>query len=296
MSIEKDKQQNKWIGFGIMLVLGLVWGSSFILIKKSLIAFSSNEVGLLRIGISALAFLPIAISSFKKITSKDLKFLIIVGLAGSGIPSFLFPLAQTQISSSVAGLLNSLTPLFTLILGILFFGNSFKWSKVGGVLIGLAGAALLILFGSSVGNDPVSWFSLFAILATVCYAISVNTVGTYLKHLKPITTSATSFLMVGIPALIYIICCSDIPSTVLTDEHGWQSLGYVTVLAILGTVLSTIIFFQLVRISNALFASMIAYVIPIVALGWGALDGELISFYHFIGMALILIGVYLSRK
>ena len=279
-----------------MLVLGLVWGSSFILIKKSLIAFSSNEVGLLRIGISALAFLPVALSSFKKITPKDIKLLLLVGLAGSGIPSFLFPLAQTQISSSVAGLLNSLTPLFTLILGIFFFGNGFKWTKVGGVLIGLVGAALLILFGSSIGNDPVSWFSLFAVLATICYAISVNTVGTYLQHLKPITTSATSFLMIGIPALVYIAFFSDIPNTVLTDEHGWQSLGYVSILALVGTVLSTIIFYQLVRISNALFASMIAYVIPIVALGWGALDGEMISFYHLIGMGLILMGVYLSRK
>ena len=278
-----------------MLFLSLVWGSSFILIKKSLIAFSSYEVGMLRIGISALAFLPIAVGAFRKIERKDLKFLLLVGLTGSGIPAFLFPLAQTQISSSVAGLLNSLTPLFTLVLGILFFKTAFKSSKLAGVLIGLVGAALLILFGENIGENAVSWYSAFAILATICYATSVNTVGTHLQHLDPITTSATSFLMVGIPAILYL-CFSDVPQTVMTHAHGLQSLGYVTILALIGTVLSTVIFFQLVRMSNALVASMIAYIIPVVALGWGAIDGEVISFYHFLGMSLILVGVYLSRK
>lgn len=290
-----DKRKKNWISWGIMLLLGLVWGSSFILIKKSLVAFSSYQVGVLRIGISALAFLPIGIQAFRKIKRSDLKWIILVGLAGSGIPSFLFPLAQTQISSSIAGLLNSLTPLFTLVLGILFFNTDYKFSKVAGVLIGLLGASLLILFGESFGENAVSWYSLFAVLATVCYATSVNTVGTHLQHLKPITTSATSFIIIGVPALVYILF-SDIPETVTQHPQGYESLTYVLILALLGTVLSTVIFFQLVRISNALIASMIAYIIPIVALGWGALDGELISLYHFVGMGLILVGVYLSRK
>ncbi len=278
-----------------MLFLGLVWGSSFILIKKSLIAFSSYQVGLLRIGISALAFMPIAIQSFRKIEKKDLKFIIIVGLTGSGIPAFLFPLAQTQISSSMAGLLNSLTPLFTLILGILFFGTAFKWSKVSGVLIGLLGAALLILFGEQIGQNAVSLYSFFAVLATICYATSVNTVGTHLQHISPITVSATSFLMVGVPAILYLLS-SDVPSIVTEHPHGWASLGYASILALFGTVISTVVFFQLVRLNNALFASMIAYIIPIVALGWGAIDGEQITLFHYLGMVLILVGVYLSRK
>ena len=123
----------------------------------------------------------------------------------------------------------------------------------------------------------------------------MNTVGSYLQHIRPITVSATSFLMIGIPAIIYLLF-SDVPQTVMTHPEGWSSLGYASILAIFGTVISTIMFFQLVRLNNALFASMIAYIIPIVALGWGALDGELITTFHFLGMGLILAGVYLSRK
>ncbi len=260
-----------------------------------MIAFSSQEVGLLRICISALAFLPLSLRYFKRIKRKDLVPLTVVGLCGTGIPSFLFPLAQTQISSSIAGVLNSLTPLFTLILGILFFKTVFSWSKVGGVLLGLLGAILLILYGESMDGAVNIYYSLFAVAATICYATSVNTVGTYLKELDPITTSACSFIIVGIPALLYLTT-TDIVMIVQTHEHGWQSLLAVSVLGLVGTVISTIIFFQLVQLSNALFASTIAYVIPIVALAWGAFDGEPITIYHGIGMLLILMGVYLSRK
>ena len=282
------------ISWGILLLLSLVWGSSYILIKKSLIAFTPVEVACLRLSISAIAFLPLFLWHIRNIEWSKLKYLAIVGITGSGLPAILFSTAQTEISSSVAGTLSSLTPLFTLIIGILFFKSVNAWSKLTGIIVGLLGAVLLIAFGQNVGIEGNLWYGIFILIGCVCYAISTNVVKTYLQEVSSFKISAIAFFIVGIPCLIYLLT-TNIIEVVSTHEHGWISLGAVTFLALGGTVMATVLFFKLVQLTNPLFASLISYLIPMIAILLGGFDGEPITILHLFGMGLILTGVYLTK-
>ena len=281
-----------WILLGL---LGLVWGSSYVLIKKRLEAFSPEQVACLRISITALAFTPVFILRFKKIDWSKLKYFAIVGFADSFFPAFLFAFAQTQISSSITGVLSSLTPLFTLALGILFFKTPFFWSKALGVLVGLAGAILLIVFGKEAGSDGNMWYGLLVVLGSLLYASSANTVGSHLQDMNALTISAVSFILIGVPAISYLFY-SNFTAVLIEKENGWAALGYIGILSIFGTVIATVLFFRLVQLTDAVFSSTVSYIIPLVAIMWGAVVGEPITFYHLIGMLLILSGVYISRK
>ena len=282
------------LSWGVLLLLSLVWGSSYILIKKSLVAFTPLQIGCLRLSISAIAFLPIFLWHFKEIEWSKLKYLIIVGICGSGLPAVLFPLAQTEISSSVAGTLSSLTPLFTLVVGALFFKAASAWSKLPGILVGLMGAIFLIAFGQEVGIKGNLWYGCFILIGCVCYAVSTNIVKEHLQYMSSFKISAIAFFIVGIPCLGYLLT-TDIVEIIQTHEYGWRSLGTVTVLALGGTLMATVLFFKLVQLTNPLFASLVSYLIPMIAMLLGAFDGESITIVHFIGMSLILVGVYLTK-
>lgn len=278
-----------------LLLLSVIWGSSYILIKKALIVFDPLQLGALRLSISALAFLPLLLYQLRRVDWKKWPFLLIVGLTGTGLPSFLFPLAQQGISSSLAGILNSLTPLFTLLLGVLIFRTRLIWAKVAGVVIGLGGATLLVLRGTGGALNGSTGYALLAVAAALCYAVSSNTVATYLRSVSSLLISAASFCMVGVPAGIYLFGATDFVNILTTHPEGWMGLGYVAILALFSTVLASIIFFQLVQWTTALFSSTVSYIVPIVALSWGLLDGETIEWVHVVGMGMILSGVYLSR-
>lgn len=289
------KTSTSSIGFATLLLLSLVWGSSFILIKKGLLAFSPLQVASLRITIAGFAFLPFFIYNFKKIDWSKIKGLLIVGFAGSAFPAVLFSIAQTEVSSSVAGVLNSLTPLFVLIQGLLFYGLVLTKEKLIGVILGFAGASFLILFGKDIASDGNQWYGMFIVLGTFCYALSVNTVQKYFQNISAINLSAAAYCLVAPLGLIYL-CCSDFVEVMQTHEEAMTSLGAITILSLAGTVIASIIFFKLVQMTSALFASMVAYLIPLVALGFGFFDGEQVTIFHFIGMAMILFGVYITKK
>lgn len=257
--------------------------------------YSPVQLACLRVSISAIAFFPFFLYQLKKVDWSKWPYLLLVGLTGSAIPSLLFSYAQTEVSSSIAGILNSLTPLFTLVLGVIIFGNQMIWSKLVGVLLGLAGAALLILLGKRAGLEGNLWYGLLIVIATICYATSVNTVGKYLKVMPSLTISTVAFTFVGIPMLFYLFT-TDFISVLQFEPGAYEALGYISILSLGGTFLATIIFFQLVQWTNPVFSSTVAYIIPIVALMWGVIDGELISIYHLLAIGLILGGVYLSRK
>lgn len=279
-----------------LIALSLVWGTSFILIKKSLIAFSAIQVACLRMSFSALAFMPLVFWHWSRIDWSRLKYLIIVGLTGTALPAIFFSTAQTQISSSLTGILNSLTPLFTLILGALFFNAKAGWAKVLGVIMGLIGASILILMSSTSSVEGNIWYALLVVAASLCYGTSSNVVGTYLKDMNALIISAASFGLVGIPGLIYLVFGTDFFYRMGHVDYAWTALGYVSLLALVGTVAASVLFFRLIQWTSPLFGSTVAYLIPIIALLWGVIDGESVYFFHFVGMALILAGVYLSRK
>lgn len=296
MNTSKAAPKNKTLlGWLLIIALSLVWGSSYILIKKGLIAYNPVQLASLRISISGLAFLPFFILNYKSIDWSKTKYYAIVGLTGNFFPAFLFALAQTEINSSVAGVLSSLTPLFTLLLGLLFYANTFSWYKTLAVLIGLFGASILILFGKEAGLQGNNLYALLVVLGALLYSISANTVKKHLQEIDPIALSTASFMIIFPPALIYLFT-TDFLTILNTSPSGYTSLGYIVLLAIAGTVIASILFYKLVQLTNAIFATMVSYLIPIVAIGWGYIDGESITLYHLIGMSFILLGVYISRK
>jgi drug/metabolite transporter (DMT)-like permease len=282
-----------WI---ILLVLTLIWGSSFILIKKGLVYFSSLQVGALRIAISFLFLLPFALFKVRKPNRKEWKFLILVGLIGSGMPAFLFAKAQTVIDSSLAGILNSLTPLFTLLIGITFFALRSRWYNFLGVLLGLTGAIGLINSSGSLGFEFNMQYAIYVIIATICYATNVNLVKFRLARLDPVTITAISFLVIGLPALLHLLIFTDFINRVGAQEGSLTGLLYIGILAVVGTGLALIIFNSLVKIASPVFASSVTYTIPLVAVFWGLADGETISWTAIVWMGMILFGVFLVNK
>lgn len=275
--------------------LAIAWGTSYILIKKGLIAFSPEQLASLRIGITAICFLPFFFIHLKKIQWSRWKQLFIVGFIGSFLPAVLFSTAQTKISSSLSGVLSSLTPLFTLLIGLLFFNVKSTWSKNIGVLLGLIGATWLLLVDRGLGDFKGMAFGSLVIGACICYSISSNVVKSYLQNMSSLVISSVSYLIVGLPA-IGLLFTTNFIEVMHTHPEAWSSLGYIFILAVSSTVLGSIFFFQLIKDTNVIFASTVSYLIPLVAILWGTLDGESITLLHFVGMAIILLGVYVARK
>ncbi|MGK0363773.1 MAG: drug/metabolite transporter (DMT)-like permease [Saprospiraceae bacterium] len=284
------------VNFAILIGLSIVWGSSFILIKKALIAFSPEQVASLRISISALAFLPVVLWNWKKIDWSKWKWLLVVGSTGSAIPAFLFSNAQMQLSSTITGILNSLSPLFTLTFGILLFGAAVIKRKVAGVLLGLFGAIIMTAIAEQGDMSGNLLYGLLVVCAAACYGLSANVVSFKLKEMKSLYLSAASFCMVGLPAIIYLLFYTDFPERMVMNENAQMSLYAILFLALIGTVVASVIFYYLIKKTSALFGSTVAYLMPIVSIAWGFFDGEIINLWHFAGMGLILGGVYLSRN
>ena len=278
-----------------ILVLAFIWGSSFILIKRSLVTFSGVEVGALRLIIASLVLLPVAFKKLSKIDRKHYKYLAIVGIVGNGLPAFLFAIAQTRLNSSLAGMINSLVPIFTLTLGYLVFGYRFDKYKVGGVLLGLAGASSLI-YSSKTGGDSDLLYALLVVFATICYATSVNVIKKYLSDINSVLITSVSLLMIGPACGIYFFATAPLKSLFRWEMTQLISLGSLIVLSVFGTALAIVVFNMLIKRVSALFATTVTYLIPVVAIFWGIWDGESLSILHILGMSGIFTGIYLINR
>lgn len=281
------------MSWSILISLVLIWGSSFILIKKSLLYFEAMEVGILRVTLTFLFLLPIAIKKARQVNRKLAIYLIISGAVGSLLPAMLFALAQTKIDSGLAGTLNALTPLFTLILGIMFFKITTKWYNILGVMIGLIGAIGLIYASSNQAFVFNLQYASLIIVATICYAFNVNFIKIYLKAVDALTITVLTFYYIGIPSFAYVLFFSDIPSKLITSSASLIGMGYLSILSIAGTGLALIAFNKLIKISSPVFASSVTYMIPLVALSWGIIDGEVFKASYLIWFSLIITGVLL---
>jgi drug/metabolite transporter (DMT)-like permease len=245
--------------------------------------------------VSFLALLPFAIASYKKVKRSQWIFLAAAGILGNGIPSLLFPLAQTHVNSALAGMINSLTPLFTYVVGISLFGMHSSKSRMMGLLIGFAGALMLVASRSGNQTDNDYLFSLFIVAATICYAFSVNILRYKLSDLDPISTTSFALVFVGIPMGIALFSTDFIPRTQTTTGSGF-AMWCIILLGLFGTAISTVMFNRLIKTSGALFASSVTYLIPIVAALWGVFDNEKLGITHLLGLGAILSGVYLINK
>ncbi len=277
----------------ILFFLSLVWGSSFILMKKALYSFSYDKVAALRIFIAFISLTPFIYKAIKHVKKKHFIPLIFVGFFGNGFPAFLFAKAQTHLDSSIVGILNSLVPLFTLLFGVCFFSKKLNKINFIGILLGLFGAIFIICFTSN-QEIFINKYMVLVVVATIMYAISINIIDTYLLDLNPLYITTLSFLIIVPFSLIYIDF-SDV-FLISSSEKGVISLLYISVLAVFGTSLAVVIFNQLVKNSNAIFASSVTYLIPIISIFWGIVDGEKIYFTHLIMVIVILSGIYLVNK
>ena len=281
----------RWFQFTILMVLAFVWGSSFILMKIGMLSFSSEQAAALRILMASLVLTPIAIKQINKLQRKDLKSILIAGFIGSFFPAFLFMKAETRIDSTIAGMLNSLTPVFTLIVGMLFHRTAFRWLQVAGLSLGLLGATGLILAGDGFHLGTVNGYALYIVLATFFYAISINQIKAKLPHLTGVQVTSFSFLFIGPVALIYLFTTNFSP--VLAIPEWPLHLLALAALGIVGSALAMLMMNSLLRHSSAVAASSVTYVIPIFAIMWGLFYGEKVTLLHIICMGFILAGVYI---
>jgi len=286
-----DAKQLKWF---YLFLLSLIWGSSFILIKRGLVGLTAIQVGSLRIIFAALFLLIIGFSSLKKISRRQWKFVALTSVFGTFIPAFFFAIAETQVDSSIVAILNSLTPLNTLVLGIVFFGIQFQKRQVVGVFVGLIGCLLLVLSGASAHPGQNYYYVLLVVIATICYAINVNLIKKYLPDLNSLSITTGNFTVLLIPALI-ILGTTDFTQRI-NLETAQHSMVFVLILGVLGTGIANVLFFKLIQMSSPVFATSVTYLIPIVAFFWGLLDNEMLTPIQFFGAFIILIGVYLSAK
>ncbi len=292
----KEEKKPVLVDWLVLLGLMLIWGSSFILIKKGLQTFSNLQVGSLRIGISFLALLPFAISRLRVMNSRNFFLFIIAGLIGNAIPAFLFATAQKNLDSLMAGILNSLTPLFTLLVGVWFFNRKSHWLNVAGVVAGFFGAAGLLYVAGGRNLSLTIAPAILVIIATVCYAVQMNFIKNFLSGYDPVAIASLAFSFIGIPAIIFLTEFTDFFKVMQTHPGAWYGLGYVAILSVLGTALAIIANYWLIRRTTALFASSVTYLMPIVSIGWGIIDGEPFLVTYAVWIIILLFGVYLANK
>ena len=284
-------KKNKWV---LLIFLSLIWGSSFILIKKGLEnGLSAYQVGALRIIFSSLFLLIVGFKSLKQIKPFQWKYIVLTSFIGTFIPAFLFSIAGTKISSSVSSILNSLTPLNTLLIGALAFGLTVKRNQYFGVLIGLIGTIILILNGKQQSSVNY-YYSILPVIASICYALNVNLIKRFLSNVNPLSITTGNFLVLLVPASI-ILGCTDFLQKVTFPQFE-TGMFYIAILGIIGTGIANIVFFKLIQMTSTVFATSVTYFIPIVAFSWGLLDTEDLQFLQFIGAFIILVGVYIVNK
>lgn len=285
--------------WGLLVVLALIWGSSFILIKRGLEVFSPGEVGAYRIVAAATFLLPLSLPRIKFLTSEQAQNLILIGLLGSFIPAFLFPTAQTRLSSSLTGVLNALTPLFVVIIGALFFRSKITRRNALGLVIAFIGVLILITLKEGSGLDSITGingYAFFVILACICYGFNLHLIKSRFVSLKSIEITAISLLMVLPLALIYLMAGTEFSYKLVTHDGALRALGFVTLLGVMGTAIALILFNIMVKTASPIFASSVTYLIPVVAIFWGVLDGEVLLFGHYIGIAAVILGVWVGNR
>jgi drug/metabolite transporter (DMT)-like permease len=293
--IQSESALKAW---GFLIILALVWGSSFILIKRGLEVYSPGEVGALRIVFAGMVLLPLSLPRLKGLNKRQVKNLIVVGLVGSFIPAFLFAKAQTQLSSSLTGVFNAMTPLFVVIIGALFFKSRITRRNAIGLVIAFIGVVILLMVKEGgLGNfNEINAYALLVLLACACYGLNLNIIKYRFVELKPVAITAISLSIVLPLALIYLFTSTQFSFKLLHVEGAIQAAGYIAILGIVGTALALILFNVMVKVATPVFASSVTYLIPVVAIMWGLLDGEVLLAGHYFGIIAVIFGVWVGNR
>ncbi|MEP7318727.1 MAG: DMT family transporter [Panacibacter sp.] len=289
------KLGRSFTGWLLFILISLIWGSSFILMKIGLQSLTAYQVATIRILSASIVLMPFAYKAFKNVEKKKVGQVILSGLLGSFFPAFLYCIAETKIDSSLAAILNSLTPMFAIIAGVSFFKLKAGTQKIKGVVIGFLGLALLP-FTTQTGIDLKDLqYALLVLLATICYALNVNMVNKNLHDISSLHIASLAFSFLLLPALIILIATGYFNLPLTTVPYIKATLA-AAILGTIGTAIASVLFYMLLKQTGVLFTSLVTYAIPIVAVMWGLLYGESITLAETGCLAIILSGVYLVNK
>jgi drug/metabolite transporter (DMT)-like permease len=287
--------KESFLSWTLIIILSVIWGSSFILIKKGLEAFSPAQVGTLRMSFAFLALLPYALKNIRKLQFKRWKIILLIGFLGNLVPAYLFALAETELKSSLTGILNALTPIFTVIISISIFKNKISFFQIFGLIIAFAGSIGLSFVTDSGDFGNMNLFVWFVVLATIFYSLSLNLIKQYFDDTKAILLTSFSLFSIG-PLALVILFSTDFFYRLKTVSGAMESLFYVAILGLAGTAFALILYNRLIRITSAVVASSVTYLIPFIAVIWGLIDGESLYPLHYIGMTITIVGVYIVNK
>ena len=287
--------REKIINWLLFIVLSLVWGSSFILMKASKEHLNGYQIGAIRIFSAGIIFLPFALVHITKIPRNKLGLVALSGLLGNFLPAFLFAIAiENRIDSSLAGILNSLTPLFVIIISVAVYKSPIAAKKTAGVIIGFIGLIILSLSKGGISFNNMGYASLI-LLATICYGLNVNLVSRYLKGVSPLHMATVSLAIMSFGAL-GVAFAEEVPAIIKYDEGARLSIIYAALLGVVGSAFATVLFYILIKRAGALFAALVTYGIPVVAITWGIIANEDVTGLQITCLGIILSGVFLANK
>ena len=281
-----------------LCILGLIWGSSFILMKRGLQSYPPIEITLYRIFIVFLVFAPIGIKDFFKIQKKTGLILLLSAIIGSVIPYFLFIKAQTKIDSSLNGILNSITPLFTLVFGVILFKQKTNIKAISGVLLGLIGASGLIILSNGTNNSLSGdyYYAILPVIGSACYALNINLIKNYLHEIPALKITSWSFIFIGPIAGIILLFYTDFTTHLIYNDVNYLNFLFINILGILGSGFAFWVFNLLIKETSSVFASSVTYLIPIVAIFWGVVDGEIFGILQGLLCLVIFCGIYMIKS
>lgn len=285
--------QNKYV---LLLIISIIWGSSFILIKKTLPVFNPYQIGAFRAGISGVFLAFIGFPAMRRMTKRDIFWIGLSGLFGNFLVVFIFPFAQQAVSSSLAGIINALDPIFTLILGAFLFGIRSKPIQYLGAVIGFGGAVILVYTSGSESSQNHYFYILLLIIGSALYAVSALIVEKKLQHIKSTELASSIYTFWMIPSLIILVYSGFFTDIDYSKLETLESLGTLVFLTVVSTTFVMFLFFKLVQDTSAVFVSTVSLLIPVIAVFWGILDGEKFTIWYALGGILVVIGVYFIRE
>ena len=269
--------------------------------EESATVIDPNRLAALRIFSAALFFLPFALRHVRSIPTEKLGLVALNGTIGNLLPAFLFAFALNDpaITGPMGGILNALTPLSVVTIAILFYKDRIAVNKLMGIGIGLAGLILLTLLPVIRQQTELTVAKLLPTLAiltsTVLYGINVNLVAHRLQGIKALHLASVSIALMIIPTS-FLLWYFDFAALAFENPDVqvaiWKGAG----LGIAGSALATIIFYRLLQMAGGLFASLVTYGIPVVAVVIGWIDNIYIDPLQILCLGIILSGVYLVNK
>ncbi|MCC5931712.1 MAG: DMT family transporter [Cyclobacteriaceae bacterium] len=282
--------------WGLLILLSLIWGSSFILIKKGLIHLTPAEVAAVRVLSASLVVAPIALSRLRSLNFRELSIIVLTGLFGTMLPAFLFAYAETQLESAITGILNALTPIWIVSVSFVFFNYKLRGREMAGLFLGFSGSVILLFAGSGGDFGKLNYYIFFVILATACYGINLNIIKFMLVKVPALTISTVSLLALGPITFVFLTFYTEFGEKVYHLQLIRNSLISVLILGIFGTGMALILFNRLIKLTKPVFSGSVTYFIPVVSIFWGIMDGENTQKTHIIGMLVIFAGVFLSNR